>query len=1237
MKAGRVASFNAIELRCKYVVDSGSASVDDPANYGAAYGGQAGGFSEYSTNPLREILAGIETSISTLNLTSGNHTSTARFKINALSIDESADTLTFKATQESIVRLEGVKLYVEGFPGRGIEYWTLQMSKIEWRVDGVLEFTDASPADITSEFSIPRLTPNTIPLLATPWTVTGKAVAIGPGQVKIGPNNPIGDADATVTITGGWRIDDGSGLEALPVSFKSLAEPDLACDFPTPSFVEITVTDTDDMSFVSESTDVTIDLGPQSQVTAIGNFGRLTLLPNLPSAIFRMNDDYDALWVRGALPSAGARSTHVCSDFVIPPVKTSATANEDFLIERSEFLAHVDNDVSPIEDVLGLTVFAPYRLEGAGVINGTGVPADDGSNTISSEYPVTMSSPNGRFRALEQEQNVINRYVGYWGHRHWSFFMQMEDWVGGDPKTYWGQLRQQWMDNAALPLDENTQTRNFMMTEPMQEGGLAFNIEQLWLTVESSWVGISRFITGKCLSGSGLRIVLDSASQNEWSLDIDEDSNPDDAVAVFGSSITLQPLSGSSPTRTIQYDMAQFDNAPFMTAHHAFEINVGWSLTNVVSVKVELVGKDDSLVVLSGDGTQGDIPWPLTGTASEFAGTWIQDYLNGPGADEAGGASAATIADPERNFAFQYLPGKTAEWLRFTFTVVDPMLAVTLEYAEFLVADVATPIISPTKVLHETAQVAIVVRDRGPGTRFGQWTFWDYDGTDSYITTPLVRDPADQSSILDVLGYRNVAWRAIAPDSGLDAELATLFDLGKEYDVRGEFARDAIGLARDTHGFLFDGGFSSPVYVLVSSLREVPPLVGFPGRRRVADLWEPDGIYELGTYSLCQGKRQYVSAHDPTDIQEQAGGEIWTNAESFLVGWELHEHDHITTNVEGDFDYLGRLVKKGEGEPYHGGFAIFDSKEGNHPANYEMPEGHYLRANSVEGDIEVWAVNWTAPDGGFDTQDIVTTTGNDVYPSLGHDHIAHAVWLVFEREDPANTFTIKRGISDDQAVSFNALTTVISNARYPRLAIAPNGTIIIAAFRYDSGSSGPGTIVAKRQLPGDAALSGEFTFQSGGGDLAVDDEIIDLIKIPGIEDRWVLLVQPSGSSDLKLYESFDECATFDDLGTVLTNAKNPRLAAAPNGTLVVSGFRYDSGSSGPGTIVAKRQLPGDTALSGEFTLQQNGGDLSVADEVFDLVKVSGIEDRWIFVARASGSSDLKEYQSFDECASFEDI
>ena len=66
-------------------------------------------------------------------------------------------------------------------------------------------------------------------------------------------------------------------------------------------------------------------------------------------------------------------------------------------------------------------------------------------------------------------------------------------------------------------------------------------------------------------------------------------------------------------------------------------------------------------------------------------------------------------------------------------------------------------------------------------------------------------------------------------------------------------------------------------------------------------------------------------------------------------------------------------------------------------------------------------------------------------------------------------------------------------------------------------------------------------------------------------------------------------------------------------------------------------MPGDTALSSEFTFKELSVDLAVADEQFDFVKAPGIEDRWVLVAKPEGSNDLKEYQSFDESATWEDV
>ena len=983
---------------------------------------------------------------------------------------------------------------------------------------------------------MPDLSPLTVPILAIPWTVSGQPIAIGPGQVTDPPApNPVGLAESNVTITGGWRQDDGSGYEAMPVAFKQLAIPSLPCPHPIGTAPLISVTNTDDLTFSGASRDESIDEGTGSSVHAFGESARCTLLPNLARSIYRMNSDYRAQWVRGAFPSATARATHLCGEIVVPPNTVSVIDDEEFLPERAEFLAHVTNDPHVISEPMDDTIYAPYRVSSSGLVNG--VPGDPaGFHSIDSEFPHSMSSPSGAFVPLthivvDNLPSVRAKYIGYWAHPHWSFLLAMKAWVGGSIDGYWLPLRQQQAEHSSLPPSENTKERSFVITEPGIEGALlAAIIKSDYLGYRTSWIGIKRFITGLCLDGTALRYVLDSASSSEWNLDIDGDSNPDDAVAVFGSKITLQPLGGSSPKRTIEYDLGNWNNPPYMTAHHAHEINIGWEMTNVESVKVELIGRDGASVVLSDSGATGDIPWPLGGKSTTFAGSWVQDYLQGPGSDEAGGSSAATMADPESNFAFQYLPSKTARWLRFTFTVVEPTDDVFLEYPEFVVAEPGSP--DPVTV-HETAQVADVVRPSGPGTRFGQLTHWNYRD-DFYITTPQVRDPADQASILDVIGYRNTAWRAKAPDDGLDAELATLFD-PREFDVRADFARNSDGLYRDTHGFIMESGDSSPLYVLVSSLREVPPLMMFPGRNRAAPLWEPTGALELATYSLCQGPRKYVSAHAPLDLRDPSDDTVWTNAASFVTGWKLRTHDRPTDGSEGLFGVVANGIKKGEGEPYHGFFGTFGARPAWNLCNHHGPFGGYSRAGITQDGLLFDWVKFPIPvdDDGvlavFDHSVVVREADQIEYlawPDITHDEKRSELLIAWAETSDGDNWDVLYANSFDYGRTWIQQGVIITGGTMARV-VSNQYFRLFMAFVPDGDPSGPGTIQVRYQSAGssapDAAVTlkdenqADIKIEAGGFDPSIANDRAGRVLLTAVEE---------GDTEASDWQSWDDGRTF---------------------------------------------------------------------------------------------------------------
>lgn len=128
---------------------------------------------------------------------------------------------------------------------------------------------------------------------------------------------------------------------------------------------------------------------------------------------------------------------------------------------------------------------------------------------------------------------------------------------------------------------------------------------------------------------------------------------------------------------------------------------------------------------------------------------------------------------------------------------------------------------------------------------------------------------------------------------------------------------------------------------------------------------------------------------------------------------------------------------------------------------------------------------------------------------------------------------------------------------------------------------------------------------------------------------------PAGTFDARQATSDDAGATWS-AEVSLGAWKYPRVASNRAGTLLFMGFKHDSGSSGPGKLFFRFQMAGDAAPSAEAAIQDGvPADIAVADERFDIVDAKDSAGRWILAARKDGDSDVSEFHSFDEGATWE--
>lgn len=130
---------------------------------------------------------------------------------------------------------------------------------------------------------------------------------------------------------------------------------------------------------------------------------------------------------------------------------------------------------------------------------------------------------------------------------------------------------------------------------------------------------------------------------------------------------------------------------------------------------------------------------------------------------------------------------------------------------------------------------------------------------------------------------------------------------------------------------------------------------------------------------------------------------------------------------------------------------------------------------------------------------------------------------------------------------------------------------------------------------------------------------------------------PAGTFDCRQATSDDAGATWSS-EVPLGDWKYPRVASNRAGTLLFMGFKHDSGSSGPGKLFHRVQLAGDTSPSAELAITDGvPADIDFEDDRFDIVDGKDSSGRWILTAKLEGETDVSEFHSFDEGATWEVI
>lgn len=988
-------------------------------------------------------------------------------------------------------------------------------------------------------------------------------------------------ASVDQTISGGIRFKEGGVWYELPVTASTPDLPTLAggCEDPTTGSVSAGTTWDTTLSQLSSRiehgafcTEADPNVGGVATIRkdvwteTESKSASCWLWPDLTRSIERATgSDYKAIWFRWGFPWATAKGYKHFKNYVgpfptIPPDEEDEATNEpEILPDLTQMLSVVGSSAHSIEDPLNESLPMPTILAGthfttqeasdtqsySGIRLGTFFPLVDGVYTglppncpnsafdppdacyaeTSWEWPYRVqkvADSSGNINYVHKHRHPYVRLFSNWWNPHWNYALwfvpdESDDdvqWqIESSPapaKDYWLLIAQQHLTHASLPEGEDVRTRNFVLDSPLNFSGLRDLTQSTYFSQWTSWPGISRF--ERVEPTIPAEIQLDAESEPAWSME--------DGTLGFGSSITIDPDGSGPGTAIVELDIGRFLDSAYQYPYLCRDVFLDWSLTNVDAVRVYLEsysGDRHLLEATPGDGfTTRNQAYSLTSWAdSKYAGSWGQefgaDFLSDFGIDKlANGVSPALMADTERQFAFGLLTLRHGTKLRFEIDVTDRSSGVTLEYPKWQKQED-----EPEQII-ETASTSSLLFPDGPGIRVGQWSFFDYDA-DAFAPGTLIRPPGNRMSALDALCLKRNVFEGIAPDDGLDTEIATLFENGIEYTTRKHLARDPIEFRQTTLGMLVQGATTKVLLLAISSLRECPPLACFPCKPRDTD-WNKSGDHAQTTYSFCVEPRRYVK-QGTIPIHLNEGGVTWTSTQTPPSGWKVTKHTHAVDGTEGQSKLLVGSRWIAASRPWHGyfGTAADITGEGSNPWNLNSMIGQYHRANVEDGDVWYRRASFGTPYGGFENELQVTNTGDCHHPHMSEDG-RPVLYLVYCRDSVGLCIRA----SFDEGTTFGEESVLIADATFCTIQTGPLGELVALGFIPATGK-----IMRRYRGIGDSSWTAATAIKDdAGADMLFEEDSFHVSPDKSGAIRWVAVWTIQGESGCSEWQSTDECQTF---------------------------------------------------------------------------------------------------------------
>lgn len=984
-------------------------------------------------------------------------------------------------------------------------------------ISGTTLYTATGPFNINLGYIS---TPSSIPIFGGGAIVTEAQSSLAP-QLAIGSLPVLGQVFnrfVQASGNGGYSFDGG---QTLPVFFSLLPVPSApsGCDCPAATLPVISATTTNNVFVDSSQSEVQTEtyrgrftcycatnentIQPRivdlydDILTQVITSSSLSPIPDLSRAVNRINNDYAALIFRGGLPQTTRLSSVICGHGIPNPDPSfSATNFDNPNAEYTSLLGTVTNSHHVIEDPLGERILCPYNISASKYVskltNSVGIqaqicgPAGSGTspsnppecgvfiddvcqNLQSSGFPTTVESSFTNPYLLPSLDHIdpLMRYINYCVHPHWSYYywfypdvnsgaLKSYEWpVYGtrhNPSLYWLPIGEQWIYHPALPNQDNHKTRNTLISAPLMRGGLTgFALQDVGQL--TSWWGISRFKVQQPSFPASLQ--LDATSNLVWSFA--------NCTGTFDSNGVT--LTSTGPTSIVaEYQLGTFTSSPFLYPLIAQWIEVNWFTNNIDSVSVYLTSPWGGKKLLTT--SMGKFPRPF-GMENSYAGSWGQDLGahgelvdTGTDTDLTNGKSSPSMGDPFFVYSLELLAGREAYKLRFEVKITDPTSTCQLKYPKFY-----APTSKPT-VIQENRLVADVMWPDGPSIRWGQHIWYDL----LLLGTPEVALLGYKSSVIDWLCWKREAIQGVDRGSGLDAEIATLYD---SIEGQTQAITDQFSMA-----FMIPPALGQlvPYGALVNTFAEIPPLALFPSRKYDQN-WAQTGPYSMETWSYVQEPRYYVSAQRAFDLVQ--GTLVWTNPFAVCSGYGGSTHNRPVTNNEGDtFDVVQQGKKYAKVSPWHGYKAtLYPATIGKNPSNHETNLNRAYRTyiDTTDSNVVFDYSQFGVPSTWLSSVK-VTSSGDCATPFVFEDSRG-TLLLTYVRP---NGVVERR--SDDSGRTWTDEVTWPANTKHGRVICSDLFTVLRMAYIA-------GQLVGTLQRAGDVSQSAFFTTKDNNSSpLAVEDD-----------------------------------------------------------------------------------------------------------------------------------------------------